>query len=293
VILPGDAVFLPPDAAIDTTDDVTEPTDDVTEPTDDAIELTDAVTEPTDAVIEPTDAVNEATDAANEATDAVIEATDAVTEATDAVTEATDFPTLAMPPGWEKMEGWAAEAPHLPSWWDEGKRPEEDKDELLFRADINFFFGEALEGTDQEERDLKKDLFFRAERNFFFAQGIEEREEEEEGWLPEEPMEAIQKKKDEPKEVEPSPSAARERDHKRQMAATALSYEEKFVPGTPPGGLNPGTPRQLGRTPSSIKPVPPPSGDGAASLHWWENNSSTPRRPKVVNYPPDFGDVNI
>jgi hypothetical protein len=252
---------------------------DVTVPTDDVSEQTADATEPTDAVLETTDDVTQTTDA-------VTEPTDVVTEATHDAIEPTDIPTidiprmppaLTMPPGWERYKGWAAESPHLPSWWEEGRRPEEDRDELLLRADINFFFGAALDGLDQEERDLKKDLFFRAERNFFFAQGLDERDAARGSVCvlsecvlsaPEEPVDASQQQHHEPKEERPSPSAVQERDHKRKIAATALSYEEKFVPATP---------RPLQR--KTPKPENSSSGDGAAQNHWWENNSSTAPRP--------------
>jgi hypothetical protein len=108
---------------------------------------------------------------------------------------------LPLPPGWGNMHGWASETPHQPSWCcDEdacGCLPEQERDELLLKAEVSYFFALALDGNDRETRERRRNLLFRAEKNFFFAQGLPvlERpeffdEEDDEGWEPEPPAEA-------------------------------------------------------------------------------------------------------
>jgi hypothetical protein len=179
-------------------------------------------------------------------------------------------------------------------------RPEEDRDELLFRADVNFFFALALDGNGLEERALRKDLLFRAEKNFFFAQGLEEKEApspppEEEPAYPSQPdspdaesstMSKEEEPASEPEANEDAPgnvSAAREKI--RRMAASALSYEEQWTsaPKRPPRASPPS------RTERDLVA----SGDGAPDRHWWEKSVSTAPRQPCIKYPPSFGNMNI
>jgi hypothetical protein len=200
------------------------------------------------------------------------------------------LPELWLPPGWEKFRAWAAEAPHPPSWWDDGWRPEEDRDELLFRADVNFFFALALEGTSKEERELKKEFLFQAERNFFFAKGLEERQappppeddSEDEFWNPSAEGDLLSISEPGANEDDPSVSVAREKI--RKIAKSALSYEEKWD-----------KPQSTPREKPAKRVVSIAGGDGTATVqrHWWENSASARPRQSCIKYPPSFGDLNI
>jgi hypothetical protein len=206
------------------------------------------------------------------------------------------MPQLWLPPGWDKLRAWAVDEPHLPSWWEEGMRPEEDRDELLFRADVNFFFATALDGLSSEERALKKELLFRAQKNFFFAQSLDEKEpgkppppEEEPAYtihreLPDTDSSAAELSKEEDllptsepdaKEDEPVVSPAREKI--RKMAESALSYDEEWI----------------NRPQRQPRARPAKREDSAASGHWWEKSGSTAPRQQCVKYPPSFGNMNI
>jgi hypothetical protein len=208
-------------------------------------------------------------------------------------------PKLWLPPGWDKLRAWAADAPHLPAWWEDGMRPEEDPDELLFRADVNFFFATSLEGTSSEERELKKELLFNAEKNFFFAKGLADKEppspppEKEPAYTinpqsHDTDSSAAQMSKEEelsPEDSkankdEPTVSAAREKI--RKMAESALSYEEQQW----------NRPQRQPRAKPPKRELSIANGEGAQRA-WWEKSASTAPRQKCIKYPPDLGNLNI
>jgi hypothetical protein len=217
---------------------------------------------------------------------AQMEAFDELRDCVDSPCLLSDLPTLWLPPGWEKIEpsSWATDAPHLPSWVEDGTRPEEDKEELLLRADMYYHFALSLKGGTHEEREQRKDLLQKAQRSFFFAQNLEERAAPE----PAEPAYAISGMAptgDETLESAPEPeqteTAAREKI--RSMAASAVSYEEQW--GTEANAAR----KKPAKREDSL------AGNNGASMtrHWWEKSVGTAPRQPPAGHSPTFGSLNL